>query len=272
MYNEVPHFLHKYKYPIEVSLGQKTYNLRKNKNYNNFIFSTYMFKKQNSKAFLYLTLNFFKLFFSTSKVEVPSALLNLTVLNKPINLTYVYKFSKYLTLHGNFLRSTIQLSKSWSSSLSFYLKHINSIFSNNPNNILKLGTLIQNIINPINSNLNLRDFFSRFVRLVQPLYTVYTYKVSKNIYKNTRGKSGKFMFLLKYVPTYKRFFIISNWLVKELRVLNQRKLHQRLTQLIYQISNSPSNTWISRLNNFSHTYVYRNCKSTLGSTYRYVKA
>jgi len=224
------------------------------------------------QSFIHLTINFFKLFFTSSQVEVPKSLLNLSILKKAVNLTYVFKFNKFLTKHGNFYKSLITLSKAWSTSLQLYSQYTNLNFNPNCFPILYPLHVTTTDTFTYQPNLTLSNFLARFVRNVQPVYTVYTYKVSKNIYKNTRGKSGKFMFLLKYVPVYKRFFIIANWLIKELRVLVQRKLKNRLMQLIHQMSNAPSNMWISRLNNFSHNYVYRNCKSTLGSTYKYVKA
>lgn len=42
---------------------------------------------------------------------------------------------------------------------------------------------------------SLKFLLSRFIRKAQAIFALYTYKISKNIYKNTRGKSGKFMFL-----------------------------------------------------------------------------
>jgi hypothetical protein len=88
----------------------------------------------------------------------------------------------------------------------------------------------------------LRRILTRFIKESQPLFTLYIYKVSKSIYKNTRGKSGKFMFTWKYVPVYKRLFLISSWLIKELRVLPQRDLTSRLVQLIRNVQENPSKT------------------------------
>lgn len=57
--------------------------------------------------------------------------------------------------------------------------------------------------------LNIGSIMDFFFKKTQPIFTLYIYKVNKNIYKNTRGKSGKFTFIWKYVPLYKRLFIIS---------------------------------------------------------------
>ena len=68
----------------------------------------------------------------------------------------------------------------------------------------------------------------RNVRAVEPLFSFYIYKVDKKIFKNTRGKSGKFTFIWKYVSKYKRANLVIFWLMKELRMNPGRTLYERL--------------------------------------------
>ena len=57
---------------------------------------------------------------------------------------------------------------------------------------------------------NLKVVLNKLLQTTKPLFSLYITKVSKNIYKNTRGKSGKYLFVWKYVPDYKRLFIMSS--------------------------------------------------------------
>jgi hypothetical protein len=224
---------------------------------------------QNSMRndFRYLTFNLFKLFFSNSKVDIPKALLNLDALTRSSNQITTFKFNNYLMSSGNFIKSLLQLNLAWNDSINNLRNDsINWYFIYNQINSNELSKL-----NNIKLTTSINQFLTTFIRKAQPIFSLYVYKISKNIYKNTRGKSGKFMFIWKYVPTYKRLFIVTSWLIKELRVLPQRKLRLRLEQLILHMSQSPLKTWAHRVKFFSYHYVYRSCKKTLAATYTSVK-
>jgi len=53
---------------------------------------------------------------------------------------------------------------------------------------------------------NVFSFFFKELVTILPIFSLYIYKVDKFIYKNTRGKSGKFTFIWKYITPYKRLF------------------------------------------------------------------
>jgi hypothetical protein len=48
--------------------------------------------------------------------------------------------------------------------------------------------------------------FSR-IKGIEPMYNFYVYRVAKKIYKNTRGKSGRYTFIWKYIAPYKRTYV-----------------------------------------------------------------
>lgn len=102
------------------------------------------------------------------------------------------------------------------------------------------------------------------------MFSFYIYKVDKQIFKNTRGKSGKYTFIWKYVTQYKRIFLVMYWLLKELRMMQGRTIGDRLTQLLRGFIFNPSGTWIHKIKKFSTNYVYRNCRRTLAEHYRTV--
>lgn len=227
-------------------------------------------RKSMRSDFRYVTFNLFKLFFSNSKVDIPKVLLNLQALSRESNQVTTHKFNNYLMCGGSFLKSLTTLNLSWNDSLNNYFSSVNSSYGW----YTCYSHLVANNLDwrTKSNTLNLQQFLNTFIRKSQSIFSLYVYKISKNIYKNTRGKSGKFMFVWKYVPVYKRLFIVTTWLIKELRVMPQRKLRLRLLQLILNMSQSSSQTWAYRVKTFSYNYVYRSCRKTLASTYTSVKA
>lgn len=103
-----------------------------------------------------------------------------------------------------------------------------------------------------------------------PMFSFYIYKVDKKIFKNTRGKSGKFTFIWKYVTSYKRLFLVMHWLIKELKLKPGRTLAERLNNLIISLTQTPKSTWVYKVKKFSHNYVYRNSRRTLADNYKTV--
>jgi len=65
----------------------------------------------------------------------------------------------------------------------------------------------------------------------KPLFLFYIYKIDKKIYKNSRGKSGKYKFLWKYVPSYKRNSTMISWVAKEMRTVNGRTISSRMSRV-----------------------------------------
>ena len=100
------------------------------------------------------------------------------------------------------------------------------------------------------------------------LFSFYIYKVDKQIYKNSRGKSGKYTFVWKYLAPYKRNLLILHWITKEVRISNGKTLLDRLNHVLTNFIFSTKNTWIWKIKKFSLNYVYFNLRRTLGETYR----
>lgn len=148
----------------------------------------------------------------------------------------------------------------------------NNIFFNNLNfkstESLKFGSKQSTLNKDLYSEWDIRNILFFNIYKLLPLFAFYIYKVDKKIYKNTRGKSGKYTFIWKYVSSYKRFNLVFYWLAKELRVKVGRSLQDRLYNLIKLLVFNYSNTWIFRVKKFSNNYVYRNCRRTLAETYR----
>lgn len=89
-------------------IPKPTYNTKNNLNLLilNYDSLFYSYVKLNFK---YLTLNLFQSFFTSSKVEIPKPLLKLKTLKSNKNQILIYKFNNFITLHGKFINSIINL-------------------------------------------------------------------------------------------------------------------------------------------------------------------
>lgn len=112
-------------------------------------------------------------------------------------------------------------------------------------------------------------FFHNFER-TKPIFLFYIYKVDKKIFKNSRGKSGKFTFIWKYIPTYKRYRLILYWLVKELSLRPGQSIYTKVDSMLNDFVNDPEKTWIWKIKKFSHFYVYKNSRKSICENYRTV--
>jgi len=220
--------------------------------------------------FKLLTHNLFKYFFSSIHIEIPKTLINISSLSRETNQMSTIKLVNYVMVHGKFLKFLKGINYAWNLILKNYFHNINNTSWLKLYRQLSTYTISQAQLPPnlkLKTSLNLPNLLTSFIGRSYPIFSLYIYKVSKNIYKNTRGKSGKFMFVWKYIPLYKRALIVISWLIKELRSLPQRKLYLRLYELLSNISYKPKKTWAYRVKSFSYNYVYRNCRKGLAVSY-----
>lgn len=143
-----------------------------------------------------------------------------------------------------------------------------SIMSNLSNAKLNLNNAIEsnNLIK--SADITPEFFYKTSMQQYNLLFSFYIYKVDKNIYKNSRGKSGKFTFVWKYVAPYKRKALISHWLMKEVRISPGKDLQTRTDFVIQKFFSNPQDTLAWRVNRFSINYVYYHLRKSLGETYK----
>lgn len=110
-------------------------------------------------------------------------------------------------------------------------------------------------------------FYSNF-KLLDIAFSFFVYKVDKHIFKNSRGKSGKYTFIWKYIPVYKRFAFTAHWLMREIRVAPGTTLLDRLNHVLNIFLTDITRSWLWRIKKFSAYFVYFNLKTTLGTSYR----
>jgi hypothetical protein len=103
-----------------------------------------------------------------------------------------------------------------------------------------------------------------------PLFSFYVRKVDKLKRKHSRGKSGKYTILWKYVPRYKRFITVLRWFVKDVKFQKSRTFNQRLHRTLEILLFEPEHSLVTKFRNFVHNYVFQNHKKTLLKTLRSV--
>jgi hypothetical protein len=105
-------------------------------------------------------------------------------------------------------------------------------------------------------------FLSLFLR-VNSVFAYFIYNVDKNIRKYSRGKSGKYAFVWKYIAPYKRVFLAMRLFAKELKFRGERQFFERFLSSVSVLENDFKNSFIWQTKVFSHNYVFRNFKKTL---------
>lgn len=99
-----------------------------------------------------------------------------------------------------------------------------------------------------------------------PLFSFYVRKVDKSIRKNSRGKSGKYMIIWKYVPLYKRLYVTMRWFLKDLKFQKFKTFDERLLKTIETFLFTPDLSFVYKLRKFTHFFVFKNHNKTLLKT------
>lgn len=128
--------------------------------------------------------------------------------------------------------------------------------------ILRSRTLTDNNVH-LQSGQNVVTLLLDKVKDFLPLFSFYIRKVDKSIRKHSRGKSGKYTIIWKYIPTYKRLFVTLRWFLKDLKFQKARTLDARLYKTIETFFLSPDLSFVAKLRRFSHFFVFQNYKKTL---------
>ena len=209
-------------------------------------------------------------FFNSNYIDVPECFSINKSIKRNINSTELIKFSNMLMRKGRKIHCLNLLNTS--------LSNIENSKSLNDTKLNRLSYLLlnENLLNTKSVNLNLNTQSTLYIRslllsnmsLLESIFSFYIYKVKKKIYKNTRGKSGKNTFIWKYVPSFKRLKLVMYWLSKDVRSRQGLKYRIRLTNLLTDLIFNYKTTTAYKVKKFSHNYVYKYSKTTLGTTFR----
>ncbi len=115
----------------------------------------------------------------------------------------------------------------------------------------------------VNSSLFLKNFLYSLISKVSPIFSYFIYSVDKNIRKYSRGKSGKYVFIWKYIAPFKRIKLSIRWIVKDIKFYQSHTFNQRLFKTLENLFNAPEKSFASKSKIFSHNYVFKNFRKSL---------
>lgn len=118
-------------------------------------------------------------------------------------------------------------------------------------------------------------FFKNFLysKLTQfkPVFNFFVYNVDKNIKKFSRGKSGKYVFVWKYIPTYKRTSLTLNLIKKNLTFAPGLNFRQKLLNTLELIFFKFDQSFLWKSRTFIYNYIFKNFKKTLMLNFQTIK-
>lgn len=248
--------------------------------------------------YLYIRNSSFIDFFLNNMIDVPTCFKKSSSLKTKNFELPLLKFSNFLMWEGkrekivrtlfnsfrfffNFFKFN-KLKNSTDLSSWFSLYNLTNFFNFNfsINNSFKFNYNFQNPISLNYSNnlttlektLNFTFFFKNYLYFllskVSPIFSYFIYSVDKNIRKYSRGKSGKYTFIWKYVAPYKRIKLSTRLIVKDIKFYQSRKFKERLVKTFENLYFSPEKSFSWKSKTFSHNYVFRNFRKSLMSSLR----
>lgn len=118
----------------------------------------------------------------------------------------------------------------------------------------------------INHDCYTKHFLLNKLTIALPIFTFFIYNVDKNVKKYSRGKSGKYSFVWKYISSYKRLYVTMKLIVKDIKFANGRKITDRIRNTLFTIFSEPKKSFIWKSKIFSYNYVFKNYRKTLMKT------
>lgn len=74
---------------------------------------------------------------------------------------------------------------------------------------------------------------------ISPIFAYFIYSVDKNIRKYSRGKSGKYVFVWKYIAAYKRVQLAMKWIAKDVKFAQDRTIRKRVFRVLGDLAKAP---------------------------------
>ena len=108
--------------------------------------------------------------------------------------------------------------------------------------------------------------FIEAIKEYLPIFSFFVRRVDKSVRKNSRGKSGKYIIIWKYVPTYKRLYTTLRWFIKDLKFHKLKTFKMRFFKILETFILNPKSSFLVKLRQFVHVYVFENLKNKLMKT------
>lgn len=184
-------------------------------------------------------------------------------------------FSSFRSFFKNFKMTNIKTSEenfSWynlyffTTNVFWYFRHQESnkaSFLFDVNFFVNYGNYLIDNQKIINNSYFLKTYLYSLLSKTSPIFSYFIYSVDKNIRKYSRGKSGKYTFIWKYVAPFKRIKLAMRWIAKDIKFYQSQKINQRLKSIFTNLMLNPEQnfSWKSKI--FSHNYVFKNFRKSL---------
>lgn len=120
----------------------------------------------------------------------------------------------------------------------------------------------------VNLSFFYKNLLNQIFFKINPIFSFFIYNVDKNIRKFSRGKSGKYTFLWKYIAPHKRHYLVMRLLAKDSKFYPHKKFLERILQTFLNLLFNVNESYVNRSKIFSHNYVFKNFKKTLLSNFK----
>lgn len=136
---------------------------------------------------------------------------------------------------------------------------------------LNYGSTLTTNNKQTDSNYYLKNYLQLKLNSVLPIFNFFIHNVDKNVKKYSRGKSGKYTFVWKYVTIYKRIFVAIKLLLKDIKFAHGQKLSNRIQNSMSNLFLEPKKTFLWKSKTFAYNYIFKNYRSTLMTSLRTIR-
>ncbi len=226
-------------------------------------------------------------FFALQMIDIPKSFSRSKSLYSPNASIHKLRLTNMLMRHGRKAKVSIALSRSIHEIINNYVLPINKTNLNfdqisskksinaDPSKVssearLTTAPFIKNAHNSKGDVDWLQNLIFEELEKYTPLFSFYVKKVDKLKRKHSRGKSGKYSIVWKYVPKYRRLTTTLRWLIRDIRFQKAKTFNLRLTRSLELFVFDRSSHLVPQLRQFVHTFVFKHHKKTLIKTLKSV--
>lgn len=237
----------------------------------------------------------FTSFFSTNLIDIPKCFKHVKSLYRQSHLVPILKFTNLIMRHGFKEKVFKVLSNSATLYMTDFFKNqfLNQVnqfgwftlfqtfctfhigkdtqqaYINNLTefSLFKLHTLDFN--NRYDSNtITFKELFFSKLPEIEPIFNFYVYKVNKSKRKNSRGKTGKYTLLWKYITPFKRLYLTFRWLLRDIKFQKAKNFETRFYKFWQILHTNLFGSLAYQVKTFSHKFIFQNYRRTLLSSLR----
>ena len=117
----------------------------------------------------------------------------------------------------------------------------------------------QNIKNLISPQLT----FENILKSNRPLFSFFIRKIDKDVQKYSRGKSGKYFLVWKYITVQKSQNVIFHWLKRELKLEKSLSINLRVNKVFTTLIFYPEKSFTHKLKSFTHKFIFNTYRKNL---------